>query len=114
MVNRLLDGTNIEAARRHKLQGRRPMLMRTNPPLAVVDEPSAAWAGSEWLRPGAGAPGALDLRTFLRLLRWHARLIAVVTLATLMAILAGLTLVPPKFKATNLILLDPREPRVTN
>src|SRR5438034_10417450 len=88
------------------------MPMRTYSPLAAAAEPGPV-AASEWSRPGGAAPGALDLRTFLRVLRWRARLVVVVTLATALLVLAGLTIVPAKFKATTILLLDPREPRVT-
>jgi succinoglycan biosynthesis transport protein ExoP len=90
------------------------MLMRNNSPLVAADEPGGAMAVSEWSKPSGAMAGALDLRTFVRILRWRARLVVVATLATALLVLAGLTIVPAKFKATTILLLDPREPRVTS
>jgi capsular exopolysaccharide synthesis family protein len=60
-----------------------------------------------------GAPGPLDLHKLMRLLRWHMRMIA--TLVAVMVVGAGLVLaiLPPKYKAVTVVLVDPRQPRVT-
>ena len=59
------------------------------------------------------APGPLDLHKLLRLLRWHMRMIA--TLVAVMVVGAGvvLAILPPKYKAVTVVLVDPRQPRVT-
>jgi succinoglycan biosynthesis transport protein ExoP len=61
----------------------------------------------------ADAAGAFDLRLFARLLAWHARLIAAVVLAAIAATIGLITTLPPKYTATAVVMLDPREPRVT-
>src|SRR5205085_8731045 len=60
-----------------------------------------------------GAVGPLDVKKLTIILRWHARLIAVVAASVLL--LAGLALlaIPPKYKAVTVVLVDPRQPRVT-
>jgi polysaccharide biosynthesis transport protein len=62
----------------------------------------------------AEVAGSLDIHGFLRLLRWRARLVAVVALGTVLLTAAVLTVLSPKYKATTVILVDPRQPRVTN
>ena len=59
------------------------------------------------------APGPLDLHKLMRLLRWHMRMIA--TLVAVMVVGAGvvLAILPPKYKAVTVVLVDPRQPRVT-
>jgi uncharacterized protein involved in exopolysaccharide biosynthesis/Mrp family chromosome partitioning ATPase len=57
--------------------------------------------------------GPLDLHGLWTTLRWRARLIAVVTLGTIVLASAALAVLPPKFAATTIVLIDPRQPRVT-
>lgn len=61
----------------------------------------------------AGIAGTLDLKPLVRLLRWRARLIALTALAVVAIAAALLIALPPKYKATAVVLLDPRETRVT-
>jgi capsular exopolysaccharide synthesis family protein len=63
---------------------------------------------------GAGGPGALDLRGFLRVLRWRYKWVAALAILAVAITAGALALVPPKYKATTIVLLDPRQPRVTN
>ncbi len=58
--------------------------------------------------------GMFELSRFWLLLRWRAKLIAVVALATLMVAAAALSIVPAKYRAMTIVLVDPRQPRVTN
>jgi uncharacterized protein involved in exopolysaccharide biosynthesis len=54
-----------------------------------------------------------DPRKLWLIARWHARLIVLVTLAAAMLAAVALTLLPPGFRATAVVLIDPRQPRVT-
>jgi capsular exopolysaccharide synthesis family protein len=56
---------------------------------------------------------AIDLREFWRVVRWRARLIALVAIGAMAVTAAGLALLPPKYKGTTVLLIDPRQPRVT-
>ena len=56
---------------------------------------------------------AIDLREVWRVVRWRARMIALVALGAMAITAAGLALLPPKFKGTTVLLIDPRQPRVT-
>ena len=56
----------------------------------------------------------LDLRGLWLILRWRARLIAIVTLGTVLAAVCAIAILPPKYKATTIVLVDPRQPHVTN
>jgi uncharacterized protein involved in exopolysaccharide biosynthesis len=59
-------------------------------------------------------PGALDLRGFLRVLRWRYKWIAALAILAVTITAATLVLMPAKYKASTIVLLDPRQPRVTN
>ncbi len=48
------------------------------------------------------------------MLRWRAWLIGVVTLATVLVAGIALVVIPPRYKATTVVLVDPRQQRVTN
>jgi uncharacterized protein involved in exopolysaccharide biosynthesis/Mrp family chromosome partitioning ATPase len=60
-----------------------------------------------------GIAGTLDLKPLVRLLRWRARSITAVVLAALVLAAALIALLPAKYTATAVVLLDPRETRVT-
>ena len=81
------------------------MLMRNSTQSALDDgiEPGALRA--------SGAP--LDLQGLWAILRWRARLIGAVTLGTIVLAGAALAILPPKYTATTIVLIDPRQPRVT-
>jgi succinoglycan biosynthesis transport protein ExoP len=57
--------------------------------------------------------GMSDLRDLWMVLRWRASLIGLVALATIVVACVALLVVPPKYKATTILLVDPRQPRVT-
>src|SRR5215468_7894844 len=89
------------------------MLMRATSVHSTLDDPTE----SDWSRRDQRAApiGATrDLRGVLAILRWRASLIAVVTGATVLLAAAGTVIVPAKYKATTIVLVDPRQPRVTS
>src|SRR5580700_1592864 len=57
---------------------------------------------------------AFDLRTFWLTLCWRARLIAGITLATVALATAALIVIPPKYQATAVVMVDPRQLHVTD
>jgi succinoglycan biosynthesis transport protein ExoP len=57
---------------------------------------------------------AFDLRTFWLTLCWRARLIAGITLATVALATAALIVIPPKYQATAIVIVDPRQLHVTD
>jgi succinoglycan biosynthesis transport protein ExoP len=60
-----------------------------------------------------GAGGPLDFNKLLTILRWHARLVATVAASVLLLAGIALLVIPPKYKAVTVVLVDPRQPRVT-
>src|SRR5882672_11188006 len=81
---------------------------------ALDDEADADLVDNGRNRSSANPTGLLDAANFWLLLRWRASLIAVVAVATVLVAAAALTMLPPKYKATSVVLVDPRQPRVTN
>jgi succinoglycan biosynthesis transport protein ExoP len=65
------------------------------------------------LEPSADS-NAFDLRTFWLTLCWRARLIAGITLATVVLATAALIVIPPKYLATAVVIVDPRQLHVTD
>jgi polysaccharide biosynthesis transport protein len=63
--------------------------------------------------PSADA-NAFDLRTFWLTLCWRVRLIAGITLATVVLATAALIVIPPKYLATAVVIVDPRQLHVTD
>jgi capsular exopolysaccharide synthesis family protein len=57
---------------------------------------------------------AFDLRTFWLTLCWRARLIAGITLTTVVLATAALIVIPPKYQATAVVIVDPRQLHVTD
>src|SRR6202451_3024620 len=57
---------------------------------------------------------AFDLRTFWLTLCWRARLIAGITLATVVLATAALIVIPPKYQATAVVIVDPRQLHLTD
>jgi capsular exopolysaccharide synthesis family protein len=57
---------------------------------------------------------AFDLRTFWLTLCWRARLIAAITLATVAFATVALIVIPPKYQATAVVIVDPRQLHVTD
>src|SRR3954471_8185459 len=61
----------------------------------------------------ARSTGPLDLQKLIKVVRWRARMITIVTIMTVVVAGVGLLVLPAKFKATTVVLVDPRQPRVT-
>src|SRR5262245_38361252 len=62
----------------------------------------------------ATSRGLFDLDRLWLLLRWRARLIAAVALMTVLLAGSALMLLPASYRATTIVLVDPRQPRVTS
>lgn len=91
------------------------MSLRGNSLNATPDNASVTVLGERDDRGAAGIlAGALDLRGLIRILRWRARLIGIVVLGTVVLTALAVTVLPPKYKGTTIVLVDPRQPRVTN
>ncbi|MGA2125950.1 MAG: polysaccharide biosynthesis tyrosine autokinase [Xanthobacteraceae bacterium] len=66
-------------------------------------------------RPGSGAAATLlDMRGAYFMLCRNARLITSVTAGTLAVLAIALALIPPRYTATAILLVDPRQQRVTS
>lgn len=63
-------------------------------------------------REAAPSAGLLDLRGFLFLLRRRGRLIVSVMALVMTAVVAALLLITPKFTATSVLIVDPRQQKV--
>jgi len=57
---------------------------------------------------------AFDLRTFWLTLCWRAHLIGGITVATVALAAAALIVIPPKYQATAVVMVDPRQLHVTD
>src|SRR5262249_15654330 len=57
--------------------------------------------------------GRLDLRNLWLVLRWRVRPVALSTLATVALTICAVMILPPKYKAITIVLVDPRQPHVT-
>src|SRR5262245_20605493 len=90
------------------------MLMRNASVHSTLDDPADTDWGRRDQRAAMPMDDARDLRSIWTILRWRAWLIATVTAATMMAAAGATVIVPPKYKATTIILVDPRQPRVTS
>lgn len=55
-----------------------------------------------------------DLKAFWQLLRWRGRLIVMIVAGTVMLTGLLLALLPPSYRATAVVMVDPRQPRITN
>lgn len=81
-------------------------------------------AGSDWEEPGVEAgdsasrgellPGLLDFGRVVAFLRAEMRRIAVVAAAVFALVIVGWVLWPAKYTATALVMVDPRNAKVTN
>jgi succinoglycan biosynthesis transport protein ExoP len=91
------------------------MLMRSGEGFSSLDDPVDELTIRRNQRGGAtNVAGLLDLRGLLLILRWRARLIALIAFAFVVAAAGGLAILPPKYKATTVVLVDPRQPQITN
>ena len=73
----------------------------------------AAWTPRNQTRQASDAPGPLDLHKLMQVLRWRMRMIAAVAAVTVALAGAALVVLPAKYKAVTVVLVDPRQPRVT-
>src|SRR5262245_39133113 len=87
------------------------MLMRNVESYSSLDEEPQYDLNSE---RDAKSRGAFELDKLWLLLRWRAKLIVAVTMVTFMAVSLALTVLTPSYRATTIVLVDPRQPRVTN
>lgn len=91
------------------------MLMRSSEGFSSLDDPVDEISIRRDRRGGVtNVAGLLDLRGLWLILRWRARLIALVAIAFVVAAAGALALLPPKYKATTVVLVDPRQPQITN
>jgi succinoglycan biosynthesis transport protein ExoP len=88
------------------------MLVPNSENYSTLDENAGGNLADRQLREQAG-PNA-GTRSFWLVLRWRAWLIGVVTLATVLVAGIALVVIPPRYKATTVVLVDPRQQRVTN
>jgi capsular exopolysaccharide synthesis family protein len=90
------------------------MLSRIDANRSSLDDPDDREARFRSLRASSGTLFDLsDPRRLWMMLRWRAPLIGVFALAAVAAAGAALFALPPKYKATTIVLVDPRQPRVT-
>jgi uncharacterized protein involved in exopolysaccharide biosynthesis len=90
------------------------MLTRTDANHATLDDSEDLERGPRAVRGSGGQlMGMSDLRDLWMVLRWRASLIGLVALATIVVACVALLVVTPKYKATTILLVDPRQPRVT-
>src|SRR5688572_12775996 len=87
------------------------MLMRMNAGADDVGRPH----GRLPERPAGttGSGGAFDVRLFMSLLTWHARLIGAAVMGVVLVAIGLMIFLPPKYTASTAVLLDPREQQVT-
>src|SRR5262249_27313331 len=62
----------------------------------------------------ATSRGLFEFDRLWLLLRWRGRLIAGVVLLTILLAGSALMVLPPSYRGTTIVLVDPRQPRVTN
>jgi capsular exopolysaccharide synthesis family protein len=85
------------------------MLINRSEPMTVPAAPAQHNQSAQF----GGASGPLNVGKLLLILRWYARFIAGVAAAVLLLALLALLIIPPKYKAVTVVLVDPRQPRVT-
>jgi succinoglycan biosynthesis transport protein ExoP len=89
------------------------MLVPNSESFSTLDENAGGNLPDRAPREHAGT-AASGIRSFWLVLRWRAWLIGVVTLATVLVAGIALVVIPPRYKATTVVLVDPRQQRVTN
>jgi succinoglycan biosynthesis transport protein ExoP len=93
------------------------MLMRSGEGFSSLDDPVDEVSIRRNQRGGGGTTnvaGLLDLRGLWLTLRWRVRLIGFIAIAFVVAATGALAILPPKYKATTVVLVDPRQPQITN
>jgi polysaccharide biosynthesis transport protein len=87
--------------------------MRTHAPSrSLENSPDWSHEFSNHVDPAAGR-GAIDFRSLALILRWRIGGVVAITVATIVAAIAFVLLVPPNFRATAVILVDPRQANIT-
>jgi capsular exopolysaccharide synthesis family protein len=89
------------------------MLVPNSESFSTLDENAGGNLPERAPREQAGT-AASGIRSFWLVLRWRAWLVGVVTLATVLVAGIALVVIPPRYKATTVVLVDPRQQRVTN
>jgi capsular exopolysaccharide synthesis family protein len=89
------------------------MLVPNSESFSTLDENAGGNLPDRAPREQAGT-AASGIRSFWLVLRWRAWLVGVVTLATVLVAGIALVVIPPRYKATTVVLVDPRQQRVTN
>jgi polysaccharide biosynthesis transport protein len=89
------------------------MLVPNSESFSTLEENAGGNLPDRAPREHAGT-AANGIRSFWLVLRWRAWLIGVVTLATVLVAGIALVVIPPRYKATTVVLVDPRQQRVTN
>ena len=79
---------------------------------SMLDDAADDFAARRATR-GLNGTGVRDARSLWLILRWRASLIATLVLTTVAMAAGVLAILPPKYKATTVVLVDPRQPRVT-
>ena len=91
------------------------MLVPNSENYSTLDENAGGNLADRAPREQAGpSTAASGIRSFWLVLRWRAWLVGVVTLATVLVAGIALVVIPPRYKATTVVLVDPRQQRVTN
>jgi polysaccharide biosynthesis transport protein len=91
------------------------MLVPNSENYSTLDENAGGNLADRQPREQAGPNAAAGgIRSFWLVLRWRAWLVGVVTLATVLVAGIALVVIPPRYKATTVVLVDPRQQRVTN
>src|ERR1043166_5452291 len=90
------------------------MPMRSASVHQTLDDTDADWSMRDRRAGIENVAEARNPRTFWTILRWRAPLIAALTAATVVAAGIATVVLPPKYKGTTIVLVDPRQPRVTN
>src|SRR5712691_2985319 len=89
------------------------MLVPSSGNFSRLDDEAESASPGRGQRTVASGGASVDLRNLWLILRWRARLIALITLATVALLIGALVILPPKYKATTIVLVDPRQPHVT-
>jgi uncharacterized protein involved in exopolysaccharide biosynthesis/Mrp family chromosome partitioning ATPase len=87
--------------------------MRMNQTDSTVSSIAARTLPGQSAASSDSAAGPLDLHKLIRILRWRMRLIATLVATTVVVAGVALVIVPAKYHATTIVLVDPRQPRVT-
>jgi polysaccharide biosynthesis transport protein len=90
------------------------MLSRGDVSYSTLDDPDDPETRSHAARANSSSLVDMsDPRSLWMVLRWRAPLIGLFALAMVAAAGLALFALPPKYKATTIVLVDPRQPRVT-